>query len=316
MTIGFSNMERTIVECETYNYKPFVGYIAPNGDLIDFTKPFGMSGHDGWDNLISNTFLKYISYIVKNTSIKKLKEEKTPKEIIESLEYKGIDEYVIRGNKDYSESIDDLIKEIDWILGYKKENSRIDRFIYQLLLFYKNAYINNTFFETINKKIEVISESDFMLKNKHLQSESSYNQQIAYLNYLKKQLMSYFKDIAVCYLRYDSIEKFINGEIIKVPHNNNYISCFNPYSTYFWYTPRTITTSYPNINERFFNFQIMDWSIHKMPRYTFNKNTLKYEEEPDYYDFLFSKREEIYEKEIKAIKRLVPLKERHKYLIE
>ena len=129
--------------------------------------------------------------------------------------------------------------------------------------------------------------------------------------------MSYFKDIAVCYLRYDSIERFMpNGEIIKVPYNNNYISCFNPYSTYFWYTPRIITTSYPNINERFFNFKIMNWSIHKLPRYTFNEKTLKYEVEPDYYDFIFSKTEEIYEKEIEAIKRLVPLKERYKCLIE
>lgn len=315
MTIEFSNMERAIVECETYDHKPFIGYIAPNGDLIDFTKPFGESGHDGWDNLISNTFLKYISYIVKNTSIKKLKEEKAKKEIIERLEYKGIDEYVIRGNEDYIEN--DLIKEIDWILSYKPDDSRRGHFIYRLLLFFKNAYINNTFFETIGKKIEVISESDFILKNKHLQGESYSNQQIAYLNYLTKQLMSYFKDIAVCYLRYDSIERFMpNGEIIKVPYNNNYISCFNQYSTYFWYTPRIITTSYPNINERFFNFKIMNWSIHKLPRYTFNEKTLKYEVEPDYYDFIFSKTEEIYEKEIEAIKRLVPLKERYKCLIE
>lgn len=87
MTIEFSNMERAIVGCETYDHKPFIGYIAPNGDLIDFTKMFGESGHDGWDNLISNTFLKYISYIVKNTSIKKLKEEKAKKEIIERYKY-------------------------------------------------------------------------------------------------------------------------------------------------------------------------------------------------------------------------------------
>ena len=39
--------------------------------------------------------------------------------------------------------------------------------------------------------------------------------------------------------------------------------------------PRVITSSYPNINERYYNYLLMDWAVHKIPRYYFNETTIQ-----------------------------------------
>ena len=85
--------------------------------------------------------------------------------------------------------------------------------------------------------------------------------------------------------------------------------------TYFYKIPRIITTSYNNINERFYNFLLMDWAIHKLPRYLWDEKEQKYIEEPVIRDFYQNDTEEIMKKEIASIKRLVPKKDRYKYFI-
>lgn len=262
--------------------------------------------------MVSTTFLRYVSYIIKGTSIKNINVENNnnlTKKFIESVKYPGLDEYVIRGIRFYlnenKEDFNVFLKEIDEILKYKSHDDRIFEFSDQILSFLKNAYINKTFFETIGRKIYATSENDFLLSN---QNKSFEAQEKAYFEYLRLELMQHFKDIVVMYLGYDAIERFApNGELIKIPYHPK------DYATYFEKTPRIITTSYSNVNERFYNHLLMDWSVHKLPRYLWNEQTLKYEQEPTYRDFYYNQKEKILKKEINSIKRLVPLKDRYKY---
>ena len=66
MSIDYINLERPILARETYSWNPFIGYLSPKGNLIDFNYPFGDPGHDGWQNIVTNTFLTYISFYIKN----------------------------------------------------------------------------------------------------------------------------------------------------------------------------------------------------------------------------------------------------------
>lgn len=323
MTISIIDKEMPIVEWETYCHKPFIGYIAPNGDLIGFNKPFGESGHDGWNNFVTITFLRFVSYIIKENSTENNKNDKCNIETIDSLKYHSLKENVIRGMGFYlnknSETFEEFLNELDSLLNsllkYKPFNSKTSEFQYQILLFFKKAYSNKNFFESIGRKIEVTSEKDFMLANSWIDPYDFTKKH--YVTHLKLELMQYFKDIAVSYLGYDSLERFgPNGELIKIPYNpSEHGSYFDPYSSYFCYTPRIITTSYPYINKRFYNFKVMNWSIHQIPKYSWNEQTLKFEEEPYYKYFYHNEEEEILEKEIQSIKRLVPPKDRYKYFI-
>ena len=65
MSIDYINLERPILAREIASWKPFIGYLSPQGDLIDFNYPFGETGHDGWQNIVTNAFLTYISFYIK-----------------------------------------------------------------------------------------------------------------------------------------------------------------------------------------------------------------------------------------------------------
>ena len=298
MTVDFINEEFPITQKEECDHKPYIGYIDPNGNLINYNKPFGESGHDGWNNLITNAFLQFVSYIIKNKN-------------------SSLEESVIRGmgfylNRNY-ENFDKFLNNLEQHLKYRPHDNPMTEFQYQIYLFFKKAYTNRTFFETIGRTIEVISAKDFMLANNLKDSDDPTRK--LYRIYLKRELMQYFKDIVVGYLGYDSLERFQpNGQLIKIPYDiKEYHSFYKPYSSYFYHTPRIITTSSSNINERFYNHLLMEWSIHKIPRYYWNTQILRFEQEPNYREYYYNEKEEILGKEIQAIKRLVPLKKRYKY---
>lgn len=297
MTVDFIDKEFWITEKETYDCKPYIGYITPNGNLINYNKPFGESGHDGWDNRISNTFLDYVSYIIKNNEL---------------------EEYVVRGmgfilnenTEEFAEFLERLEKNLKYPPSY---DDTYGQFRYQFLLFFKKAYANKNFFEAIGRKIEVMSEEEFMSQNTWIDPYDFTKKH--YVLYLMQSLMQHFKDIAVSYLGYDAIERFQpNGELINIPSNPKEYPSYGSYAnSYFYRTPRIITTSYNNINERFYNYLLMEWSIHKIPRYVWSDNLLRFEQEPTYMQFFQSEKEKILGEEINSIKKLVLLKDRYKY---
>lgn len=211
------------------------------------------------------------------------------------------------------EFLENLHASIDKIEKTWKEFGSMDddtKFMYQLLLFFRNAYKNKRFFESIQRKITI--ENPDVAKNRikyyyrecHL---SDYRLDSIYEDELKHELLSHFKDICVQYLGYDSLERFQpNGTLIKIPLYGDYEK-FD-----FLANPRVITSSYPNTNERYFNYLVMNWTVHKLPRYYYNEKTGIYEKS-DFSLFYQNETEQKLEKEIQSIKKLVPLKERYKY---
>ena len=286
MSIDYINLERPILAREIDSWKPFIGYLSPQGDLIDFNYPFGETGHDGWQNIVTNAFLTYISFYIKGDVL-----------------IKGIDNC---DNKEFDQLIKEINDEMYWLKFDKKDNS-IYEFKYQILKFFNHAYSSNNFFDSINQVINIHWLSD-MDGIQYLNSPKNKK--------LKKELLSFFKDIVVCYLGYDSIERFnSNGNLITIPHNPKEYGHPYEYSfdSYFNTTPRIITTSNINIYERFYNFLLMDWKIHRVCIFVWNDDKLKYEKESQIKNLHYNEKEEILKKEVKSIKRLVPISERYHY---
>lgn len=75
---------------------------------------------------------------------------------------------------------------------------------------------------------------------------------------------------------------------------------------------KTILTSKFNQYETFYNFYLMDYNIQTVPQKIYNPKTQKFEEYAQN-KFLIPDSEIRYKDEIDSIKRLVPLKDRHKY---
>lgn len=122
---------------------------------------------------------------------------------------------------------------------------------------------------------------------------------------MKEELLSHLKDICVQYLGYDALERFSpDGSLIEVPDR------YEDYDSYFLDTPRVITSSYPN--ERYYNYLIMNWDVHSVPRYYYNLQTGLYEKD-DFSMFYQSDAEQRLGEEIKSIRKLVPLDERKNY---
>ena len=130
-----------------------------------------------------------------------------------------------------------------------------------------------------------------------------------YYSYLIVHLMSYFKDICVQYLGYDSIERA--WRIYDVNLFNNIHDASNGYA--FSNNPRIIVTSEKNVNERFYNWLLMDWTIQQIPKKVWDDKNKKFIDEDYIFNYINRDKEEIYGKEIESIKRLVKKEDRYKY---
>jgi len=289
----------------------YIGYISPKGKFVNFNTLFGEPGHDNWRNDASYSFINYVSYIIKDSSLKEYQFLKDYKSFFDENQYPGRDEIVIRGldynfyhnTSDFNQFIGYLDKEID--IYKNKAGDPYYGLAYAILKLFKLAYKNGTFFETLGKEIFVMSYEKYITINK-MDKYDWRSQDGLYRNYLKKELISYFKDICVQYLRYDSIERFKpDGENIILPKNRN--------KEYVLEIPRIITTSSPIPNERFYNYLLMDWVIHRLPRYIYNEQTGIFEKESDFYSFYQTEKEQKLDQEIQSIKKLVPIRERYKY---
>lgn len=156
MTVEFK--QKQIGSRERELNRAYIGYFAPNGELIDYNLMFGEEGHDSWRNPVSIAFLKYVSYIVKDTA-KDIEGLKTS--MIENLKYPGIEDDVLIGIGRHRHNYNEIDKEklinvLNLSANYlKNKNYRdeYDEFTYALLLFFQKAYSNGKFFDTIGKKI-------------------------------------------------------------------------------------------------------------------------------------------------------------------
>lgn len=325
MTLDF--MKNEIEHEERYSCKPFIGYISPNGKLVDYRNPLEIEtgDHFSWKNPTSFLFLACISYVIKDTKSTECDTKyNLSKKCVQYNSYPGIEEIVKRGGLSYEyrynlDSIDEFVKQIDDLIkereaylknGFSAENEHF-KMEYDLLFFFKKAYKNKLFFDSIGRTIEV--ENHEKVIQRMLQKYSfnfMFTENEAYRRYLKRELMQYFKDICIQYLGYDSIERFKpDASLVTIPRFN--------YCDYddnaFLKRPRIITSSAPNTNERFYNYLLMDWAVHKLPRYRYNNENGKYEKEPEFCSLYNNEKEEILGKEIASIKKLVPIDKRYKY---
>ena len=315
----FKYEQNKIESFETHGFENFykeayIGYFSPEGNLINFNNLLGNSGHDEWSNPVSWTFLNLVSYIIQDTSISKIKEEYIKlgmADLIEYNEYPGLDEYVIRGYKvDYEfnyKSYDYFLKNLDEYWDYYSKIRYLegyDKFKYDLLKFFKNAYNNKNFFENIQRKI-IIENLEKIKEHLNLFNHfDDYALESLCRQEVIKQLLSYAKDIYVQYLGYDSLERFnTDYKPIEIKNGEKYD---------FSNIKRVITTASSNPIERYYNYLLMDWVVHKVPKYNFNEKTKKYEKS-EFNLYYQSEKEEILENEIKSLKKCIPLEQRHKY---
>ncbi len=272
MTIDYEKHKRIIIDEERIIKKPYVGFIAPNGNLLDFNNKNPNNIHDDWHNIVAYTFLKFVSFIIKD------EKGRSP---------------VFRGIDNSYKSVEELIEALDKSISNKPHGDDMLEFRRHILICLRNAYSGTDFFESLGTELLV----------------TGYNSDldVSFQDYLKEKLMDHFKDIAIMYLGYDSLERFdIGGKILQIPDNLE-----NDFDD----TPRIITTSNFKIGERFFNYLLMDWKIYRVPRYFFNEETKMYEKESSVHSFYQQEQEDEYEKEVNAIKKYVPKKDRHKYFI-
>lgn len=318
MTIEFK--EERITSREIEIREPYVGYFTPNGKLIDYNVLLGENCHDAWRNPVSWAFLSWVCYIIKGTSIEDLKEWVYPN-LVANNQYPGINEYVIRGiGNTYDFNYDNidcflqtLYRRIEYIEDTWHVLGKMEgwlAFEYELLLFFRNAYKDKKFFDTIQRKITIENPDTIkkILKYKYRNCNLTDRKlEDIYCDYLKRELLSYFKEICIQYLGYDALERFTpTGKLIEIPYRTH------EYDFDFLANPRVITSSYPNVNERYYNYLIMGWDVHKIPRYYYNEQTGLYEKS-DFNICYQSEREQKLEQEIQSIRKIKPIKERKKY---
>lgn len=325
MTIKYQEDE--ILNIEKWNYnRPFIGYLNPYGQLLNYCQLVGEYGHDNWRNPATPIFLSFISFVIKNKKIKQLEEAQWDKDrsLFLKNKYEGFDDIVKRGlsyGQDINyHSYDDFLKALNKVLQEEKKSEKIhikycetywdkdpwDKLRYDLAHFFEKCYSNKDFFRSLGRIIAVENRYDICQK---YNKKDSWKQHEFYYEYCLIQLMSYFKDIAVQYLGYDSIERAIaEYDLVQI---NNIQSASNGYT--FASNPRLITTSCPNPNERFYNWLLMDWQIQRIPRMLWNEEDQRFIEENTITKYYQTEKEEILGKEIESIKKQVPKEYRKQY---
>ncbi len=319
-TLEFKKEE--FLKFEQRFHEPFFGYISPEGDIIYFNTNVGENSHTAWHNTVASTFNRFVSYAIQGTQVTDLNSLDAVAicpEIITYNTYPGISEIVKRGYgdpydleltamKEFLSSLNQRIKDMkETFKFYRSSGEKIEawsKFRYNLLLFFKDAYRRKRFFDAIQKKITVTNP--LTVKEKLGEQTTSFAEvEKLYSIQLRRELLTYFKDICIQCLGYDSIERFKpNGELPEIGPNYSEAD--------FMKSPRIITSSCPNIYERYYNYLLMNWTVHRLPRKYYNKKTGIFEPSPisEYYQ---SDKEERLSAEIASIKKLVPLSERPKY---
>ena len=328
MTIEYR--EEEILKKEEWMYgKPLIGYINPYGQILDYSMLIGPYGHDNWRNVATPIFLSFVSYVVKNYKVSKLLESRWDfiKALYEINKYEGFDDVVKRGLEyDYSENHDtyeEFLQCLNRVVNEEKEKATSAReyggsFLqwnvynilrYDLVKLFEKLYSKGDFFDSLGRVIYAENKQEVLNKYNMNNINDTRRSDQFYHNYLIVQLMSYIKDICVQYLGYDSIERAWQiGDINRV---NNIYYASNGYT--FSKDPRIIVTSERNVNERFYNWLLMDWTIQQVPRKVWNEKNKKFIDENDIFDYVHNDKEDILGKEIESIKRLVKREERYKY---
>ena len=287
MTLDFYGKE--FDKYERQSSTPYVGYFSPDGKLVDYNTELGGS-HSTLGNIVSWTFLLWV------------KESNAFKDL-------GLQDVEMSASLDMKTGV---VKNASIPVNKYNEETNLSLLQEDLLTFLKRVETNPELLKIIRSKIEYGKLPEYIKRDHKLPldiGESVYEIESVLGRDNTRSLLLYLKDICVSYLGYDSIEQVKpDGKFLTFPP---YYALF-PDDFYPYYEkPRIITSPNKNINQRFYNYLLMDYKIESAPRYVFDLHTNQFELEP--MQSYLSEKDDIYREEIDAIRRLVPLKERPKY---
>lgn len=262
-------------------HQNFIGYITSEGETLDYSRPFGNGGHDR--NHVTDFFARYFYYDIYEDYGRIITINHKNEWLIGEEYKKAFRNYCREKLLEECRSIEWRLKE-DWYVG------KDDMLKLRLRNLFINCYQNEDFFQGFGRRLALMDKDTFeeFYEQTHNLSNKDYdekNEEIewAYNDYWAFMILSYLKDTFVQYLGYDSVE-------IQLP--------------------RTICTSHFNINERFYNYKLMDFHIQQVPKMIYDPIDKMYK--PIFIEYQTEK-EEFLEKEIQSIKRLVKREDRYNY---
>lgn len=286
------------IDCESFKYCHFVGFLNKLGEKIDYSMPFGLGGHD--NNPTTDLFVNYF-YIRDKSVFENGVHVFGHDKPLTGLEYEKLicEDY----REELKNALENIRKDNDWQRKHSNSISPYDKLDQDLIEFFYNCYQNESFMNGFGKNYYIMNEEEFYhspyyqnILKKYPKNEgeddSRYNWRIPamyqfdfmYWNYKMRIILNFFKDTLVQYLGYHSIERI----------------------------PRTITTSEIKIYSTFYNYILNDFTIVRIPKMNYDEDRKMYVEY-NQSDFLLPDSELRLKDEIQAIKRLVPIKDRAKY---
>ena len=255
------------------SYLNFVGYITPEGEPLDYSYPFGLGGHNR--NCVTDFFMTYYYYDIYENYGRNI-EINSKNVCLTGDEYK-------KAFRDRCMNM--LPKECQQIL-YRLKNgwhtSKEDILKLRLANLFINCYQNGDFNLAFGRKLTLMDMLTFT-DSCYVSPDSYYDEFELYDIYFSSMMLNDLKDTLVQYLGYDSVESQL---------------------------PKYITTSCINVNERFYNYKLMDFRIFQIPKMIYDPSDMIYKHMPVIYQ---TEKEEILEKEIESIKKMVKLEDRYKY---
>lgn len=298
MTLPFKEEiinDNPIMTADDFRYCHFIGYLSPTGEIINYSRPFGLGGHNSnpstdlfmeFMKLQINEPRKYDEFYTKS-SFKKYEKADTLdiRRYLERYEIERIREFRAKYGREYDKyaALDD-----------------------DLYLFFYNCYSNMYFNTGFNGDNFIMSESEFYervfkpidkereMLYPRLSEESDYRYwckvppyyqfENQYEWYKQARILEILKDVMTSYLGYHYVAR----------------------------TPRTIYTSDMRIYEIFYNYFLNDFKIIRIPKMIFNPRTKQYEKNT-VNEFFVPDSELRLKDEIEAIRKRVPREERSRF---
>ena len=266
--------------------RPYVGFISPNGKLVDFNTEF-KENHINFNNALAWTFLMAI------------KDSK-------QFEDLGLGSIPMNASMDMETGIITGASLPDEEYNTVTNIAMLRKDLLGLLKIMENC---PSLAQKIRSNIYVDKLPDYIKNEGKILYDR--NPEFPEIELLfgrdnARSLLFLLKDICISYIGYDSIEKIKPGggylPFDKSFAESNEETIFS--------RPRTITTTYANYHERFFNYLLMDWKVEHALRYIYDPEKNMFEPESMGVSFLSTDTDIDCAEELESIKKLVPIKDR------
>lgn len=284
MTLSFK--EEVVNDCEytKYNFEHphFIGYLNKYGEVLDYSSPFGIGGHD--NNKLTAYFENYFRMPEHEPWIQQIEE----RDVID-IEF---EKRYAKRQRDYFRN--QIEYNLSLVRKYGISEEPYDKFQNDLDMFFYNCYQAETFMDGFGQNCMSLNEPEFFEKfclkacpKGFNETEEQYYERRRHIVkynyhwYKKKLMFDWYKTVIVQYMHYHLVERCKKG----------------------------ITTSSLRPYETFYNYYLNDYAIHQIPYNIYDEDKKMY---VTYAPFP-SDSELRLKEEIQAIKTLVPISERSKY---